>query len=528
MTLFCALSNDLDNVRTDLGEQSTLANDVMDVSPDALDWETGRLNPSSGQTASSAGYVRYNNSDMSLYFCRTKAYLPDDIISLNCKGTYYPVLFAYDSNDEFVGIYTDGIFDKVAIFLSEQKYYIGGLRKSFPTYKFRLIVCDASITTQPTVSDIVANVGYIYKSVTEKALERALSLTVEVNPRWENGKLSSTGQNSATGDSTNLRSVEYIESKTGEIIFEVPNGYICRYYLYDNTKTFQSYSSNIRNTIQTEKITKGYFIRVSVWNTTLTDITSFEGSLIKIRYAEPNRDAVLDFTYHQADYAEVGMFPKIGVIGDSFASGVLYNPLTGVYTSTNYNISWPQIMGRKEGVDVTNFTEGGLYTKTWLEDTDHGLPALLADEAQNLYIISLGINDARAITDEDMSLGSISDINLSDYTQNQDSFYGNYGRIIGNILAHAPKAKIICLSVARTGQRHMDTYIKEIASAYNVPYVDLTDDDYFTSPMFESSIVNGHPLAYGYAGMATAIIKLIKKCIVENLYYFSDYDGQVN
>lgn len=39
------------------------------------------------------------------------------------------------------------------------------------------------------------------------------------------------------------------------------------------------------------------------------------------------------------------------------------------------------------------------------------------------------------------------------------------------------------------------------------------------------SITDGHPLAYSYGGMAMSIMKLIRKCIINNAQYFGTYYG---
>jgi lysophospholipase L1-like esterase len=186
-------------------------------------------------------------------------------------------------------------------------------------------------------------------------------------------------------------------------------------------------------------------------------------------------------------------------------------------------MSWPQILARQTGSQAVNFTKGGLSTKTWLENTTWGLAKLLATEAQQLYIIALGINDSTQIGAGTLSLGTIADVDTEDYTQNPNTFYGNYGRIIGNILAHAPYAKIACLSVARLNERGMDTHIKAIADKYGLPFIDLTSDPYFTSTVYYGSIISNHPLTYGYAGMAKAIERLICLDVIENPYWDTYY-----
>ena len=221
-------------------------------------------------------------------------------------------------------------------------------------------------------------------------------------------------------------------------------------------------------------------------------------------------------------FTSLAIFPKIGVVGDSFASGSLHHP-DGEWTR-NYNLSWPQIMARLIGSTAVNFSQGGLSSRTWLTNADYGLPKLLSTEKQNLYIVALGINDSSEINRGDMTLGSIADCN-EDYTQNADSFYGYYGKVIGNIKTYAPDSKIVCLSVARFNQRVRDTHIEAVANFYGVPFIDLTSDNFFRSAFYYQSINDGHPLAYGYGGMATAIKRLIEKCVVANVDYFKTFYG---
>lgn len=224
------------------------------------------------------------------------------------------------------------------------------------------------------------------------------------------------------------------------------------------------------------------------------------------------------------DWASLSMFPKIGVCGDSWASGSLHHPDGSGWTG-NYDLSWPQILGRRIGATVLNFTKGGLSTKTWLSNTDYGLSVLLAAEPQNLYILNFGINDNTQINNGTLTVGTIADCK-EDYTQNPDTFYGDYGRIIGNIMAHAPASKQIILSVGRPAERaNMDPRIQEIAEHYGIPYIYLPDDAFFTSSFFTGSIYEGHPVSYGYAGMATAIERLILRDIENNPAYYGTYYG---
>ena len=223
-------------------------------------------------------------------------------------------------------------------------------------------------------------------------------------------------------------------------------------------------------------------------------------------------------------YNFISLFENIGIIGDSWASGFTYPD--GISTN-NYSISWGQIMARKNGVNVTNFSKGALSTKTWLDDAK-GDALLQSEEAKNLYLIALGINDATAIDNGDMSLGSISDINTNNYNNNANTFYGYYGKIVSKIKEKAPNGKIILITIPRTDKTTYATLneaIINIANLFNIPYIVSLDKSLFTSDLFNNTKVNAHPTAVGYSAMADAYTKLITECIINNYEYFIDYYG---
>ncbi len=350
--------------------------------------------------------------------------------------------------------------------------------------------------------------------------------TVTPRMRWETGTISSSGTRSDSTNTKRMRYCDFVQIRANEFVLNVPTGYIARYSIYNAEKTFQSQSSNVRETSVTVSITSGWYIKLSAWNTSGTAVSPAEGGKITVSFRGNALNPQNAIAENPQDYTSMAMFRNIAVVGDSLASGSLHTPgYDSQYVTTAYDLSWIQIIARRNGITATNFSKGGLNTKTWLEYTDRGLPALLAADPQNLYIIALGINDKTSIDAGTMTLGTIADVNVSDYTQNPDTFYGNYGRIIGNILTHAPKAKIVCLSVAREGERAMDEHIEAIAEKYEIPFVDLTEDAYFTSELYYSSFADGHPLAYGYAGMGRVIEKLLQKSVINNVEYFADYYG---
>lgn len=217
------------------------------------------------------------------------------------------------------------------------------------------------------------------------------------------------------------------------------------------------------------------------------------------------------------------MFKTFGVIGDSFASGEIYQSegSTGV---DYYDVSWPQILARMAGVTATNYSRGGLNTKTWLENADYGLAKFNNDPALGLYIIALGINDGN----NSIPIGTISDI-TSDST---NSFYSYYGRIIRAIKSHAPNAAIMLSTLARwTNIFNPNRYkpysdaIKSIGEYYTIPVFDLSVNDFFQSTFFSENQVSGHPTAVNYSAMASEYKRLVEDELRKHPSAYSGYIG---
>ena len=222
------------------------------------------------------------------------------------------------------------------------------------------------------------------------------------------------------------------------------------------------------------------------------------------------------------NWASVSLFQKIGVLGDSFASGSLHYPDGSGDATTNYAVSWGQILARDTGASVTNYSKGGLSATTWLTNTEYGLEKFLTSDPEQLYICDFGINDWNQRST--YPIGTIADCK-EDYTENPQTFYGSYGKIIGNIKDHAPNAKIVMLSVMRNNERQIDGEIEAIAEHFGLPFIKLTDDDFFVSEYYAQSMYGNHPLAHGYAGTAEAVKRLLCKCIMKNADYFKTYYG---
>ena len=226
-----------------------------------------------------------------------------------------------------------------------------------------------------------------------------------------------------------------------------------------------------------------------------------------------------DVTPQSTLYASFTQFPKIGVIGDSYASGEIYIGDSG---EDYYNLSWLQCIARTCGIVGTNFSSGGLSTRSWLT-APKGLSLVNSSDAQNLYIFALGINDYYALGED--YLGSPDDIK-EDYTTNPDTFYGNYAKIIEQVKIKAPNAKLLMLTTANTNTVPMkfNNAIEYIANHYNIPFARQYEYAFFQSTYYKN-MVGGHPTAMVYSGMAEAFKQIFSDVCVKYQSYFNDYIG---
>lgn len=225
-------------------------------------------------------------------------------------------------------------------------------------------------------------------------------------------------------------------------------------------------------------------------------------------------------TLETKPFISLSLFEHFGVIGDSYASGELYWDSTH---EDRYEISWGQILARKLGTVCTNYSRGGFTTRSYLTDNTKGLGYVLSSDPENIYYLALGINDYYNLGES--YLGSLTDItDHTSYADYPDTFYGNYGKIIEQVIAHAPHAKLIMFTTANsnTVPALFNEAIINIANHYGLPYIVQLDDPFFTSPLY-TKMVSGHPRAVAYSGMAMAFERLITDAILNNWEYFSDY-----
>lgn len=224
---------------------------------------------------------------------------------------------------------------------------------------------------------------------------------------------------------------------------------------------------------------------------------------------------------------DFSLFENFGVIGDSYASGEIYiadaSSQSGYKAADYYNLSWGQIISRNCGSECTNFSKGGLTTQTWLTDSK-GLALLQSESAKQIILCCLGLNDAS--TNGTSYIGNVSDI-----ANENDTFFGNYGKIINSIKNKNSGTRIIMFTIPHVSWisdaivESFNDAIKAIAQYFSIPLVDTADDYYYLSNSFILNMVGNHPTAINYSGMAKANKRLIENAMLENPIYFKEYIG---
>ena len=209
----------------------------------------------------------------------------------------------------------------------------------------------------------------------------------------------------------------------------------------------------------------------------------------------------------------LSLFQKVGVVGDSYASGEL--AFDGKYID-HYEISWLQILARKNGFNGTNFSKGGMSTRTWLTDSKC-MPLMQSSDAQDLYILALGINDEAL---GDSYIGSEADID-----NGADTFYGNYGKIIKAIQTKAPQAKLVIATIADSSDiaTKFNEAITTIANHFTIPVIVQLHDPLFNSSYYKDNMIGGHPTGPVYASMAEAFERLIGQSMIDHLDYYKTF-----
>lgn len=290
-------------------------------------------------------------------------------------------------------------------------------------------------------------------------------------------------------------------------------------FVYDRDATFLGVWNGTK--LVTGSVTWFDFLNVREVYNALSDHPNL---LFKLTARRPGYDAItpvsgakVHFYTKIIPYTSVGCFLTWAVCGASSDAGFFDG-------SNHQNYAWGKILSRMVGNTEYNYATAGQKLTDFLNNQGTtGMKQLLEDPAHELYVITLGGNDA---SDSSITIGTITDIsNHSDWHDYENTMYGNYGRIVSQIMEHAPDAKIILTTPPGISYnaRHLatDNMIREIAAYYGVPYVEWESDEFMRSDVYTKNQVGSHPTKPLYAGKAMAFERLFSRCYAENPGYFA-------
>lgn len=169
----------------------------------------------------------------------------------------------------------------------------------------------------------------------------------------------------------------------------------------------------------------------------------------------------------------MAIFHDFGVIGDSLASGNMEGyDSQGTYVYKDFpEFSWGSCIARATGCTEHKFSRGGqfLHDNNWFNEWKDSI----TENPCLAYIINIGFNDYNWLKVDTSRLGTIADINAIDYTQNPNTFYGQYAKMIRHIKSVQPKAKIFLCNMEwnSTDDSSINSAIAEICSYFDNCYL---------------------------------------------------------
>lgn len=222
----------------------------------------------------------------------------------------------------------------------------------------------------------------------------------------------------------------------------------------------------------------------------------------------------------------MSIFHDFGVIGDSLASGNMEGvDGDGTYVYRDFlDYSWGKSIERATGCTYHRFSRGGqyLHDDNWFNEWKEKIQTDLCQA----YIINIGFNDFNWLSGDASRYGSIADIK-SDYTQNPNTFYGQYAKMIQLIKSVQPKARIFLCNMEwnNTDNSNINKAISEICDYFEKCYlIDL--HTYAHEPYWgvENIYKTGvyHKNTLGYQKMAWDIMSYIDYIIRHNMEEFID------
>lgn len=232
-----------------------------------------------------------------------------------------------------------------------------------------------------------------------------------------------------------------------------------------------------------------------------------------------------------SDGGYTGIFRTIACIGDSLSSGEFEstNENGDVRYHDFYDYSWGQYLARLSGCEVKNFSRGGMTAKCYCEEFApwNGFFDKARGGWAQAYIIALGVND---ILNQNMELGSLSDICREDWTKNKETFAGYYGKLVLRCKEMEPNAKFFFMTMphhTKNDARWEKTeahaaLLREMADFFDNAYVlDFTKyAPQYSGEIRQNMFLGGHMNPCGYMFTAKLVASYIDYIIRHHMEDF--------
>lgn len=191
-------------------------------------------------------------------------------------------------------------------------------------------------------------------------------------------------------------------------------------------------------------------------------------------------------------YSHTSVFRTMAFIGDSLSSGEFETRDVNNTPSYHdlYEYSWGQYIARNNSLKAYNFSKGGMTAKEYMENFAEENNLWDKEKACQAYVIALGVND---LCGQNMEIGSIADIDATDYRKNKPTFAGYYAAIISRYQEISPDAKFFFVTFPKiiTMKRvdrtiGMVNLLYDLAKHFNNSYV---IDLYHYGPHYDEEFI---------------------------------------
>lgn len=266
-------------------------------------------------------------------------------------------------------------------------------------------------------------------------------------------------------------------------------------------------------------------------------------TLVVDNYKFVNRELDFDYSQSKGVVKPITFSPILSMsiwdmaaIGDSWTQGSISFPQDdgSILWKGGAKYSWVRCFSKINNSEATNYGRGGAKTEDWIRGywnggafgyTKNDREEKFKVNIKPYYFIFLGINDANNA----VAVGSYDDVDADDFTNNNNTFYGNYYGIIQRIKSLNNDAYIFIITVPDFAQKKCEENgyndaIREIAkrmSSKRVYLLDMQKETVLYSDMIkEKYTLGGHLKVGSYIWFAYLIMELVNNCIKNNIDEF--------